>query len=118
MWLGLVPDQDTKALRKSGVNMYGRHHALRDCLYEAARAAYLSPWKEVAVDHSGKRPTDVFLPSWSRGRPLAIDVTVTHFSQTATTLSAEEGNSASVRAALDKVRVKEICTKSNVCDRG
>ena len=54
MWLGLVPEQDTKALRRTGVNMYGRHHAIRDCLYEAARAANLNPWKEVGVDNSGQ----------------------------------------------------------------
>eukprot|EP00973_Karenia_brevis_P003736 516468-Karenia_brevis.AAC.1 len=61
--------------------MYGRHHALRDCIYEAGRAGDARPWREAGVDHSGQRPADVYFPNWSCGRPLAIDVTVSNPSQ-------------------------------------
>ena len=119
LWLGAINEQDSKILRKAGFGMYGRHHAIRDIIYEAANAARLRPSKEAAIDASGQRPADVFLPDWSRGQPLAIDVTVTHFSQTSPHFNAELGYSASERAAQAKVTTKERlykdqCTAQNV----
>ena len=32
-------------LLRQGVEMYGRHRALRDCLFEAARSAGMRPWR-------------------------------------------------------------------------
>ena len=99
--------------------MYGRHHAIRDIIYEARNAARLRPIKEATVDASGQRPADIFFPDWSRGQPLTIDVTVTHFSQTSSHFKAELGYSASERAAQAKVTAKERlykeqCTAQNV----
>ena len=81
LWLGIASQADSRALLRQGVAMYGRHHALRDCLFEAARAAEQRPWREQAIDSSGKRPADVYFPAWSQGRPLALDVTISHPSQ-------------------------------------
>ena len=67
----------------------------------------MRPQKETAVDASSQRPADVFFPDWSRGRPLAVDVTVSHFSQTSTQLNADLTCSSSERAALAKVAAKE-----------
>ena len=119
LWLGTAEPQDTRALRQSGAGMYGRHHAIRDVIFEAGRAAALRPRREVAVDNSGRRPADVFLPSFSQGRPLCIDVTISHPSQTTTTLQARGGVSASEQAALDKFvqktrRYGEQCSSSGV----
>ena len=105
--LGVIGDQDTKALRRTGLGMYGRHNAIRDVIFEAGKAAQLRPRKETAVDASSQRPADVFFPDWSRGRPLAVDVTVSHFSQISTQLNADLAGSSSERAALAKVAAKE-----------
>ena len=78
--------------------------------------AYLNPWKEVAVDRSGKRPADVFIPAWSRGRSLAIDVPATHFSQSSITQMVDGGSSASVCAALAKVEAKDRLYKA-LCEQ-
>ena len=120
LWLGVVDQQDTKALRRTGFGMYGRHHAVRDVIYEIGNAARLRPRKEIAVDSSSQRPADVFFPDWSRGRPLAIDVTVTHFSQASSSQrNADLSFTASERAAQAKVVAKdrlykEQCAAQNV----
>ena len=55
-----------------------RHNSLREFLFLAAQAAALAPRREVPslVPDSCSRPADVYLPSWTRGRPAAVDVTV------------------------------------------
>ena len=106
-WLGLVLPKDEKNLRKAGSGMYGRHHGLRDIIYESARTADLRPYREASVDSSGRRPADVFLPDFSQGRPLSIDVTVSHPSQSTITNLARGDVSASEQASVDKFAEKE-----------
>ena len=55
-----------------------RHNAIRDVIFSAAQFAALAPSKEAPglVPGSHARPADVFLPSWSLGRPAALDVHV------------------------------------------
>ena len=55
-----------------------RHNAIRDVIFSAAQSAALAPSKEAPglVPGSHARPADVFLPSWSLGRPAALDVHV------------------------------------------
>ena len=55
-----------------------RHNAIRDVLFSAAQAAALSPRREVPslIPESISRPADICLPSWTQGRPTALDVTV------------------------------------------
>ena len=107
LWLGCASRCETRSLLRSGLEMYGRHHALRDCVYDAARSANQRPWREIGVDSSGQRPADCFLPNWSHGRPLAIDVTVSHPSQSRISINAREGLSASVHAAVVKAEEKD-----------
>ena len=107
LWLGAIDKQDTKALRRTGYGMYDRHHAIRDAIYDAGNAARLRPRKEAAVDTSGQRPADIFFPDWSRGQPLAVDVTVSHFSQASPQNNAAMWCNASERAAQAKVKAKE-----------
>ena len=118
LWLGLAKPEDVRALRQSGAGMYGRHHAIRDIVYEAARSAALRPRREVAIDNSGCRPADVFLPSFSQGRPLCVDVTISHPSQTTTTTHARGGVSASEQAALDKFVEKDRRYRGQCSRRG
>ena len=55
-----------------------RHNALRDVLFTAAQSAALSPAREASgvVPDSLSRPADILLPTWSKGRPAALDVHV------------------------------------------
>ena len=55
-----------------------RHNAIRDVIFSAAQSAALAPSKEMPnlIPDSLSRPADVFLPTWSRGRPAALDVHV------------------------------------------
>ena len=55
-----------------------RHNAIRDVLYSAAQSAALAPSREMPhlVSSSLSRPADVFIPTWSRGHPAALDVHV------------------------------------------
>ena len=55
-----------------------RHDAVRDVLFAAAQTAALAPRKEVPslIPNSFSRPADIFLPTWERGRPAALDVTI------------------------------------------
>ena len=55
-----------------------RHNAIRDVVYSAAQSAALAPSKEMPnlIADSLSRPADVFLPTWSHGRPAALDIHV------------------------------------------
>lgn len=63
-----------------------RHNSLRDAIFTAAQSAALAPRREVPslIPGSMSRPADVYLPSWKRGRPAAMDVTVISTMQPAT----------------------------------
>ena len=55
-----------------------RHNNIRDVVFTAAQSAAFAPSKEAPglVIGSLSRPADVFLPSWSCGRPAALDIHV------------------------------------------
>ena len=93
---------------KPGLVMYGRHHAVQECIISLCRSAGVAARKEVLVDSSNNRPADVYLPCWSRGVSYAVDVTVTHPSQANHIIRDGESQttSASVRAAVAKVSTK------------
>jgi ubiquitin len=54
-----------------------RHHALANVLTSYLRAAHHGAQREKGVD-GVTRPGDVFLPHWELGKPLAVDLAVTH----------------------------------------
>ena len=43
LWLGTAKASDARALWQCNAGIYGRHHAIRDVVYEAARSAALRP---------------------------------------------------------------------------
>ena len=47
-------------------------------MFSASQTAALAPRKEVPslIPGSQSRPADVFLPTWTRGQPAALDITV------------------------------------------
>ena len=55
-----------------------RHNSIRDAIFSAAQTAALAPRRELPslIPGSQARPADIFLPSWDRGRPTALDVIV------------------------------------------
>ena len=55
-----------------------RHNNIRDVVFTGAQSAAFAPSKEAPglVTGSLSRPADVFLPSWSCGRPAALDIHV------------------------------------------
>ena len=109
-WLGLPTSpmgvRGTTALLDRGADQITRHDSIRDVLFESAKAVGLRPWREAQVDASRSRPGDVYLPNWSFGRALAIDVTVSHPSQAAVSNTARAEASASVRAAAKAAHAK------------
>ena len=54
------------------------HNAICDELYCAAQSAALAPSREMPhlIFNSLSRPAYVFIPTWSRGRPAALDIHV------------------------------------------
>ena len=62
-WLGLLSPRESKAMLKPGVAMYGRHHAIQECLFSVCKTAGVAARKEVLIDSSNNRPADVYLPS-------------------------------------------------------
>ena len=63
----------------SGGDRISRHNAVRDALYHIAAAAAFCPVLETghSIPDSQRRPGDITVPNWSRGRQAAIDVTIT-----------------------------------------
>ena len=68
-----------------------RHDRLRDIIFNATTAASLAPIKEQRNLIPGERskPGDIFVPTWSAGRPAAFDVTVTFDQNGQNAISAE-----------------------------
>jgi len=64
---------------RGGGDLVGRHHNIRDGIFQIARDACLNPVKEkgdILGDEPGKRPGDVYLPSFN-GNSWALDIAVT-----------------------------------------
>ena len=75
-----------------GGGLITRHDALRDIVFSTCSQAHYHPKKEIKhlLKDSNKRPGDVFIPIWSRGRPAALDITVTSSMQPSTLLNASK----------------------------
>ena len=56
-----------------------RHNAIRDCLFDTCSAAAWGPVKEMPfhIPGSSEKPADVFIPNFSTGKGLVIDIAVT-----------------------------------------
>jgi hypothetical protein len=83
-----------------------RHHALANVLTTFLKCAHHNPQREKSFDGS-TRPADVYLPHWELGKPLALDLAVTHPLQPNALSSAgisEPGSWASVYAKTHKAK--------------
>ena len=90
-----------------------RHNALRDAIFSAAQSAALAPRREVSslIPSSLRRPADVYLPSWKRGRPAALDVTVISTMQQATI----QGAAVTQGHALLVGEARKLAAHANAC---
>ena len=107
-WLGITTRAENRGVLRLGFAMYGRHHAVQECLLSLCKSSSVPARREVLIDTSGQRPADVYLPNFHRGLPVAIDVTVSHPSQSRAIPGDDVtvSQSASVGAALAKVDAK------------
>ena len=64
--------------RGDNADKIARHNAIRDVLFGAVQSAALAASREMPnlILNSFSRPADIFLPTWSCGRPAALDVHV------------------------------------------
>ena len=128
-WLGLLMIEEGHRCPfcQSPANRFGDHQvgcggngdrihrqdSLRDALFSAAQSAALAPRKEMPslVPGSASRPADVFLPTWERGQPAALDVAVVSTLQNRTVAGA-----ASVSGyALSVARARKVAAHSEAC---
>ena len=91
-----------------------RHNAVRDVLFSAAQSAALSPRQEAPclIPGSQSRPADVFLPTWSRGRPAALDITVISPLQQATL----QGAATTQGHALTTAEIRKFASHGPHCE--
>ena len=95
----------------------GRHDRLRDVLLHTAAAAALTPRREVQISSASQsRPADLFLPSWRRGQPAALDVTVISSLQPATVTQAAHtpGHALKVAARRKNAAHLTSCSRAGV----
>lgn len=64
-----------------GFGFYARHNTMRDCMFDILKSGDLHVEKERGVDASQRRPADLYVHQWSRGRDLVLDVTIGHSAQ-------------------------------------
>ena len=90
-----------------------QHDALRNVIFTAAQSAALGPRKEVPALIAGtqSRPADVFLPTRSRGRPAALNVTMTSPLQALTFQEA----STTAGHALEVATSRKLATHLSPC---
>ena len=78
----LVQNATTQQTHQVGCGGNGdritHHNAIRDIVFSATQSAALAPSEEMPnlIPDSSSRPANVFLPTWSRGWPAALDVQV------------------------------------------
>ena len=65
------------ALVCSGAGLYRRHNLVRDSVFRLAHEAGWAPELEANLPNSRTRPADILCRA-TFGKPLAIDVTISH----------------------------------------
>ena len=89
------------------------HNSLRDVLFTASRSAALAPQKEAPalIPDTVGCPVDVFLPTWTGGRPVALDVTVISPLQQLTLAEADNNPGHILQVGISR----KGASKSSVC---
>ena len=66
------------AICKTGGHVVRRHNALRDLIYSHCQKAAWNPQLEVRLEHATDLIPDIIIPTGNNGKPIALDITVTH----------------------------------------
>ena len=72
---------DQRIVCGTGRERIARHNALRDALHDTAAAAGQKETRAL-LPGNNRRPADIYIPGWSRGRDAALDVCVTRRTDT------------------------------------
>lgn len=95
--------------------LHGRHNAIVSTLQHLAQQGALAPQKEppYLINNSEARPADVYIPVWTGGQPVAIDVSVTSPLADSYILKAskEVGAAASIRADVKRGKYSAVCAE-------
>ena len=95
--------------------LHGRHNDIVSTLHHLAQQGAFAPQKEPPnlLNNSEMRPADVYIPVWTGGQPLAIDVSVTSpLAESYIRKASEEiGAAASIRAELKRDKYTDICAE-------
>ena len=89
------------------------YDSIRDALFSSAQSAALCPRKEVPslIPGSKSHPADIYLPHWTHGKPVALDVSVISPLQRLTL----ENSSMSQGHALSVGEYRKHSTRSDAC---
>ena len=101
------------ALSCHSSGLYRRHNRIRDSLFHLAKEAGWAPQLEVALPSLQERPADILCQA-TFGKPLALDVTISHPLRLSATLAARGEVAASAEAAEQRKRQlsQEACTQA------
>ena len=90
-----------------------RHDSIRDAIFSVAQSAALAPRKEAPslIPSSRSRPADIYLPTWKRGQPAALDVTVISAMQQLT----QAGAASTLGYALHVGEERKMAAHAEAC---
>ena len=100
------------ALSCPSTGLYRRHNRIRDAFFELAHDAGWSPELEVSLPGLAERPTDILCRS-TFGKPLAIDVTISHPLRLSAPIAARGEVAAAAEAAEQRKRHTSLSACAN-----
>ena len=98
------------ALTCPSAGLYRRHNIVRDAIYRLAHEAGWAPELEVTLPSGGDRPADILCRA-TFGKPLAIDVTITHPLR----LSASSATRGEVASAAEAAEARKRLASAEIC---
>ena len=101
------------ALTCTSSGTYRRHNRIRDTLFHLAKEATWDPKLEVTLPNLPDRPADILCRA-TFGKPLALDVTITHPLRLSASLAArgEVAASAELAEKRKKLAAESACTQA------
>jgi hypothetical protein len=101
---------------KYGPNLKMRHNAICEQIYRWCQTAHLNPALEINCTENGTVPADVYIPTWTLGKPAALDVTVVHPLRPISINHASKTQGYSAKEAENKKKRKyeALCSRKGV----
>ena len=115
-------DLDTKGYhclvcKKGDAGPIARHNAIRNIIFNYCQKAIFNPRLEIPIMSGSKQtPADIYLPNGANGKPVAIDVTISHpQAKKVVKNAADETGYANKMAAIGKVdKHQAVCQKEGI----